>query len=138
MRLAKDARACAAKCADVLADRHLVVVEDDRHVRLGDVAAVVQRLERHAGGHRAVADHGDDLTRWSPLRYAAITTCRARRRSTSRVADAEGVVFISSRFGNGHAVLLLDRDAVAAASQDLVWIALVAVPDQPVLGRLVE
>ena len=46
--------------ADVLADRHLVVVQDHEQVGL-DVAAVVERLERHARGHRAVADHGDDL-----------------------------------------------------------------------------
>ena len=44
---------------------------------------------------------------------------------------------LSSRFGNGaSAVLLLDRvDAVAAAGQDLVRIALVAdVPDEAVVA----
>ncbi len=46
--------------ADVFADRHLVVVEDDEHVRI-DVAAVVQRLVGHAAGEAAVADDGDDL-----------------------------------------------------------------------------
>jgi hypothetical protein len=46
--------------ADVLADRHAVVIEHDEHVWL-DIAAMVQRLESHARGHRAVADHRDDL-----------------------------------------------------------------------------
>jgi hypothetical protein len=40
-------------------DGHLVVVEDDQQVGVVDVAGVVEGLEGHAGGHRAVADHRD-------------------------------------------------------------------------------
>ncbi len=39
--------------------RAAVVVEDDDRLAAG-VAEVVQALERHAAGHRPVADHGDD------------------------------------------------------------------------------
>ena len=51
------------------------------------------------------------------------------------MADAEGVVLGPRASGRRHAVLLLDRvDAVAAAGQDLVRIALVAdVPDDAVV-----
>ena len=46
--------------ADRRRDRHVVVVEDDEQVGIGDTG-IVQRLEGHAGRHRAVADDGDDL-----------------------------------------------------------------------------
>ena len=120
-------------------DRHAVVVEDHEHVGL-DVAAVVQRLERHAGAHRAVADHRDDLA----LVAAALVRDRHAERGADRrrrMADAERVVlaFLALR-ERREAVLLLDRrDAVAAAGQDLVRIALMAdVPDEAVARRIEE
>jgi hypothetical protein len=129
------------QAADVLADRHLVVVEDDEQVGLVvHAAGVVQRLVGHAGGHRAVADHRD---------HAAIAACarggdrHAQRGGDrgGRVADAEGVVFAFLALGERrHAVLLLDRvDDVAATGEDLVRIRLVAdVPDEAVVRRVVE
>ena len=48
--------------ADVLGDRHLVVVEDHQQVGFGlHAAGMVERFERHAGRHRAVADHRHHL-----------------------------------------------------------------------------
>src|SRR5207253_11405902 len=46
--------------AHVGGDGHLVVVEDDDEAAVG-VAGVVEGLEGHAAGHRAVADHGHDV-----------------------------------------------------------------------------
>ncbi len=46
--------------ADRRADGHLVVIEDDQQVGV-ERAAVVERLEGHAGAERAVADDGDDM-----------------------------------------------------------------------------
>ena len=40
-------------------DRHVVVVQDDQIMSACDNAGVVQRLERHAGAHRAVPDDRD-------------------------------------------------------------------------------
>ena len=44
------AREIVGERADVLRDRHVVVVEDDEHVDV-EAAGVIQRLERHAGAH---------------------------------------------------------------------------------------
>ena len=81
------------------------------------------------------------ILRSSPLRCAAIAMPSAARDRGGRMADAEGVVlaFVALR-ERRQAVLLLDRrDAVAAAGEDLVRIALVAdVPDQAVARRVVQ
>ena len=39
-------------------DRHVVVIENDQQIRIHRTR-IVQRLERHATGHRAIADDGD-------------------------------------------------------------------------------
>ncbi len=44
--------------ADVLGNRHFVIVQDNQHVRL-DIARVVHGLKGHPGGDGAVADHAD-------------------------------------------------------------------------------
>ena len=44
--------------ADVLGDRHFVIVEDNQHVRL-DIARVVHGFKSHPGGDRPVANHAD-------------------------------------------------------------------------------
>ena len=118
-------------------DRHLVVVEDDEHVGVGD-AGVVERLEGHAGRHRAVADDGDDLARLALLlggqRHAERGGDRGRR-----MADAERVVRALAALGKaGNAAVHAQAvHAGAPAGEHLVRVALVAdVPDQPVLRRV--
>ena len=54
-----DLREVRRERADGRADRHLVVVEDDEHLRLA-LADVVERLERQAAHQRRVADHDRD------------------------------------------------------------------------------
>ena len=127
--------------ADVLADRHLVVVQNHQQIGFGiHAAGVVQRFVGHAGGHRAVADH-----RHHPSVAAAAgggdrhaQRCRNRGRG---VADAEGVVFAFLALRERrHPVLLLHRmDGVAATGEDLVRVGLVAdVPDEAVVRGVVE
>ena len=53
-------RQVAAHRADRLADRHVIVVQDDDQARVRR-PGIVHALERHAGAHRAVADHGNDV-----------------------------------------------------------------------------
>ena len=125
--------------ADVLADRHLVVVEDDQHVRI-EVAAVMQRFVRHAAGEAAVADDGDDLA----LVAFALRGERHAERGGDRgrgMTHAESVVRAFFAFRERReAILFLDRgDLVAAAGQDLVRIALMAdVPDQAIVRRVIQ
>ena len=63
--LEPDAVEVARQRADVRRDRHAVVVEDDDE-RRAEAAGLVDRLERDAAGHGAVADHRDDLRRPRP------------------------------------------------------------------------
>ena len=60
LRVQADAVEVARQRADVRRDRHAVVVEHDDD-RGAQAAGLVDRLERDAAGHRAVADDRDDL-----------------------------------------------------------------------------
>ena len=101
-------------------------------------AGVVHRLVGHAGRHRAVADHRDDVV------GLAVEVARDRHAEAGRdrgrgMRGAERVVFALGALGEaGQAAALAQRaDAVAPAGQDLVRIGLVAdVPDQPVARRV--
>ena len=119
-------------------DRHVVVVEDDDQL-LGGVGGVVHRLIGHAGAHRAVADHGDDVVVLAPAGRAPTAEAQGRRDRGRGVGRAERVVFALGALGEARqaAALAQGADAVAPAGEDLVRIGLVAdVPDQDVLGRL--
>ena len=50
----------AIHAAEILGDRHFIVVEHDDEVA-SLLGSVVQAFERHTGTERAVADHGDDV-----------------------------------------------------------------------------
>ncbi len=54
-------RQIAVQRTDRRRDRHVIVVQDHQQVHVILHAGVVQRLERHAGGHRAIADDGDGV-----------------------------------------------------------------------------
>ena len=136
-RAGEQPRQIAGHRADRRRDRHVVVVEDDDQARIHR-AGVVHRLVGHAGGHRAVADHGDDvvLAAGEVARHGHAERRRDRGRGMRR---AERVVFALGALGEaGQAVAHAQRaDAVAAAGEDLVRIGLMAdVPDQAVLGRV--
>ena len=78
------ARQIGRQRADRRRDRHVVVVEDDDQPRVHR-AGVVHRLVGHAGRHRAVADHRDDVV-VAAARGRAPPPCRGRPRSRSRNA----------------------------------------------------
>ena len=54
-------RQIAAHRADRLRDRHVIVVQNDDQPRIRG-AGIVHPLERHAGAHRAVTNHRDNVT----------------------------------------------------------------------------
>ena len=132
------AREIGRQRADRRRDRHVVVVEDDDQARVHR-AGIVHGLIGHAGGHGAVADHGDDVV----LLAVEIAGDRHAERGGDRgrgMRRAERIVFALGALGEaGQAAALAQRaDAVAAAGENLVRIGLMAdVPDQPV-GRRVE
>ena len=88
---------------------------------------VIERLERHAAGHRTVADDRED---------GLVATARvARQRDTERdrervggVTGVEGVVGGLAALGEAaHAAVLAQRvEALAAPGDELVHVGLVA------------
>ncbi len=123
------------QATDILGDRHVVVVEDHQHVGV-DVGGVVERLEGHAGGQGAVADHRYAL---ALLAFQTGGNGHAQRRTDAGagVADAEGVVLaLAAPREGGQAVLLAQgAHALTTAGEDLVWVGLVAdIPHQAVIG----
>ena len=128
------AREIVGQGADVLRDRHVVVVQHHQQVRL-ERTGVVERLEGLSGGHRAITDHRHDAPRRALLLRGDRHAERCADRG-ARVTDAEGVVGALGAGGERcQAVFLLDRpQAIAAAGQHLVRVSLMAdIPDQTVI-----
>ena len=123
--------------ADRRRDRHVVVVENDDQPRVHR-AGVVHGLIGHARGHRAVADHGDDVV----LAAGKVARHRHAQRRGDRgrgVGGAERIVVALGALGETgqSAAGAQGADAVAAAGEDLVRVGLMAdVPDQPVARRV--
>jgi hypothetical protein len=120
------------------ADAHVVVVEDHEQVGVGH-ARVVERLEGHAGGHRAVADHRDGVAVLALLLGRQRHAQRGRD-AGGRVRGAEGVVFAlgTLRKARQAAELAQRGHALAPAGQDLVRIGLVAHVPHHAVARRVE
>ncbi len=137
-RIEPHASEVAGKCADVLGDRHLVVVEDDDHSR-AEVSDVVERLEPHAPRHRTVADecaHGMVLARRVP-RGSKAEGDRQRVRSVSGVED---VVRALGALGKPAypAVLPQRMESLAPSRQELVNVGLVADIPHDLVGGAVK
>ena len=90
LRRDPDARQIFAHGAHVGGNTHAVVVQDDDQVR-PQIARMVQRLERLAARHRAVADDRDDMIA-APLDVAGDRHAQRRRDGSAGMADAERVV----------------------------------------------
>ncbi len=133
-RACPEAREIRGEPTLVARDRHLVVVQDNQQVRAG-VRGMVQRLESHARGHCAVADH---------RHYLALLVAQARSQrhaergadTGARMTNTETVVFafaavVERRQPAGPADT---EHCLAPATENLVRIALVTdIPDQPVM-----
>ena len=107
-------------------------------IRVAEVAGLVHRLERHAGGHRAVADdrHHVVLLAAQVARHGEAERRRDRGRG---VAGGEDVVLrLAAQAEAGEPAVLAQRlHPVAPAGEDLVRVGLVAdVPDQQVARRV--
>jgi hypothetical protein len=127
----------AVQAADVRRDRHAVVVEHDAQA-VAQVAGVIERLERHARGRRAVADHRDRAPPRTRARCGFGDPERGRDRG-ARVARAEHVVrALAAAQESGRPVGALDpAQRLAASGERLVAVGLVAdVPDDPVVRRV--
>ncbi|MNE00106.1 hypothetical protein D3C80_925030 [compost metagenome] len=130
----KDLRQVVRQATDVARDRHVVVVEDHQHVGI-DFLGVVQRLESHAGGQCAVADHGNGLAR-IVLQAGGDGHAQGSTDRGAGVTDAKGVVLaLGATREGGQAVLLAQGvHALAATGEDLVRIGLMTnVPHQAVV-----
>ena len=125
--------------ADVLGNRHFVVVQHHQHIRL-DITCVVHRFKRHPGGNGAIANHADGTTLF------VLSACRDRDANTGgngggRVADAQHVVFaLTAPWERMQAAFLADgANLVATAGQNFVRVGLMAdVPDKLVERRVID
>ncbi len=116
---------------DVGRDRHLVVVQDDEEIAL-QITRLVQPLERHPPGERAVADERDDLS-CGAGEPSALDHAERRADGGGGVPDAEGVMLRLGALGkSGEPALRAQRGEPRAASgQELVRVGLVTdVPDE--------
>ena len=129
------ARQIIGQGADILRNRHVVVVEDDQEIgrqRTG----MVERLEGHARGQRAVADDGHGPA-FLPALRGRYGHPQGRADRCAGVSDAESVVFAfrAARKWRQTLVLLDGVEPLAAAGQHLVRVGLVPhVPNEPVIG----
>ena len=85
------ARQMTAQAADILRDRHIVVVQNDEQ-RLARRAGIRKRLIRHAAGQRAVADDRDNVV--------FLVSERARVRHAERDRNRVRGVARDARVGN--------------------------------------
>ena len=130
----------ARQGADIGRDRHPVVIQnhDDRRA---EPARLADRLERHAAGHGAVADHGHDLRVSARARvaHALLDSDRVadRGRGVSRPHDV--VVGLGDRAERRQAAVLADRaQTLAPAREDLVRVSLVADVPEDLVARRVQ
>mmetsp|Transcript_108561 Transcript_108561/g.350327 ORF Transcript_108561/g.350327 Transcript_108561/m.350327 type:complete len:482 (+) Transcript_108561:1298-2743(+) len=120
--------------------RDLAVVVQDHHNLRADAAGVIHRLPGHAAGDGAVADDSDAV---AFLAQADPGLLEADRRADGggRVASTEGIILGLLALGEaGEATPLAQGvDAIAAAREDLVRLALVRhIPADLVPGRVVD
>ncbi len=114
-------------------DRHVVVVENDDQAGVHR-AGIVHGFIGHAGRHRTVTDHGDNiiLAAGEVARHGHAERCGDRGggvRRTERIVIAFGPLGEAGQPAAG----AQGANAIAAAGQDLVRIGLMAdVPDQTV------
>ena len=124
--------------ADVLGDGHPVVVEHDDELVGVEMDDVVEGFEARAGGHGAVADHGDGPGVHAAAR-GALGDAEGNREAGAGVAGGEGVVGALARLAEpGEPALEADvLERVAPARHQLVGVALVGrVPDDAVDGAV--
>ncbi len=135
--VARDQGQVARDRADVRRDAHLVVVEDHDEVGLRE-AGVVQALVGEAARERAVTDDGDDVAGLAKG-VARARVAQRRAHGGAGVAHAERVVLALAALGEAgeSAAPAQGAESVAASSQELVHVGLVAdVPDDPVARRI--
>jgi hypothetical protein len=139
VRLArKHAREIIGERADVLRDRHVVVVEHDEHVHV-QWPAVIQGLERLAGAHRAIADHRHDAALYPGSRTAASAMPSAALIDVLEWPTPNVSYSLSKRLGNGARppLCLMVCSRSRRPGQHLVRIGLVTdVPDEAVVRRV--
>ena len=123
----------ARQTADIVGDRHVIVVEDDEDIVV-QMAGVIESLEGHACGHRSVADDSDAISLiLLHARSDHHAQCSADR--GAGVANTKGVVraFIAIRECRQAARLTHGQHLIAASGENLVRVCLMSdIPHQPV------
>ena len=132
-----EARQISRQGAGWRRNRHIIVVKNDDEARMHR-ASIVHRFIGHAGGHRTIADDGDDV---GPLARQRVGHRHAKPggNRSGRMRRAERIVFAFGAFGEAGqaATPAQGSDPVAPAGEYLMGIGLVAdVPNYPVIRRI--
>ena len=118
-------------------DRHIVVIQNDDQAFVAR-ACVVHRFVGHAGAHRAITDHCDDIVRAT----AEVTRhghAERRRNRCRGMRGAEWIVgtLIALRETRQPARLTQRANAIAPSRQNLMRVRLMSdVPDQTIFRRV--
>jgi hypothetical protein len=139
LRVEAHAVEIARQRAHVRGDRHPVVVHHD-HDRHAEAARVVERLEGHAAGERAVPDDGHHAAVLGGAPSHRLLDAHCIGHGRGGVARAHGVVLrFRDRAERRETPVLADGvEAVAASREDLVRIGLVAHVPEDLVARRVE
>ena len=127
----------AVERANGRADAHVVVVQDDQQLAVGDTC-VIERLERHAGRQRTVANDGHRVPVFT-LDMGRQRHAQRRRDGRAGVRRAKGVVVTlgALRKAAQPAPLAQRTHALTPTGQNFVRIGLVAhIPHHTVLRRV--
>jgi hypothetical protein len=129
----------ARERTDVRGDRHAVVVDHD-HDRLVQATGVQQRLEGHAAGERAIADHRHDLAVLADARaHGLLDADRVRDRGRGVPGAHDVVLGLPDRAERREAAVGADcRELVATTGENLVRICLMTDVPEHLVGRRVE
>ena len=125
--------------ANVGRDRHIVIVQDHQQVGV-EIASMIERLEGHTGGHRAVTDDGHRAT-VGARQLGRDGHAESGADGGTRMAHAEGVIdTLLALRKRREALGLADRaQTLLAASQNLMWVGLMAdIPHDTILGGVVQ
>ena len=123
--------------ADVRRNRHFVIVQYHQQVGL-QMAGMIERFERHAGGHGAIADHRHHLAVAVRL-LGGDGHAQRRAERGAGMTDAKGIVgaFVPLGETSDTAFAPQGFHPGSTAGQNLVRIGLMAhIPDQAILWRV--
>ena len=125
--------------ADIGADRHIVVIEDDEHVGIGG-PGIVEAFVSEATGESAISDYGNDIT-MQVEEFVSLSESESCRNRYGGVPGAESIIraFVHTRETADTAQFAIGVELSAPTGNNFVCVGLVSdVPDYFVMRSVVD